>query len=81
MAPSPIKCTLQTFGTFSTPTFAGVGEPFNDGRQRARCDLAPNTYPAPHPLSPAVLLFWRSCPTLPVVWCWQARRARAAGSL
>lgn len=33
MAPEPLKCTLKTFGTFSTPTFAGVGEPFNDGRQ------------------------------------------------
>jgi len=34
MAPEPIKCTLKNFGTFSTPTFGGVGEPFNDGRQR-----------------------------------------------
>ena len=33
MAPEPVKCTLKTFGTFSTPTFGGVGEPFNDGRQ------------------------------------------------
>lgn len=30
MAPDPVKCTLNTFGTFSTPTFAGVGEPYND---------------------------------------------------
>ena len=29
-----IKCTLKTFGTFSTPTFAGVGEPFDDRMQR-----------------------------------------------
>ena len=36
MAANPIKCTLKTFGTFSTPTFAGVGEPFADGRQRKR---------------------------------------------
>lgn len=28
------KCTLQNFGTFSTPTFGGIGEPFFDGRQR-----------------------------------------------
>jgi len=34
MAPDPVKCTLKTFGTFSTPTFGGVGEPFTDGRQR-----------------------------------------------
>jgi len=33
-SPEPIKCTLKKFGTFSTPTFAGVGEPFNDGRQK-----------------------------------------------
>ena len=39
MAPPEIKCTLKNFGTFSTPTFGGVGEPFNDGRQRA-CALA-----------------------------------------
>jgi len=32
--PEPVKCTLKKFGTFSTPTFGGVGEPFNDGRQR-----------------------------------------------
>ncbi|KAL1524763.1 hypothetical protein AB1Y20_019646 [Prymnesium parvum] len=30
MTDSAMKCTLQTFGTFSTPTFAGVGEPYND---------------------------------------------------
>ena len=30
MAPDPVKCTLQTFGTFSTPTFGGVGEPYDD---------------------------------------------------
>ena len=30
---APLKCTLKTFGTFSTPTFAGVGEPFKDGRE------------------------------------------------
>lgn len=34
----PIKCTLKKFGTFSTPTFGGVGEPFKDGRQRARAE-------------------------------------------
>ena len=34
MAPEPIKCTLQTFGTFSTPTFGGVGEPYNDKANR-----------------------------------------------
>jgi len=33
MAPEPVKCTLKKFGTFSTPTFGGVGEPFHDGRQ------------------------------------------------
>jgi len=33
-SPAPIKCTLRTFGTFSMPTFGGVGEPFNDGRQK-----------------------------------------------
>jgi len=32
-SPVPIKCTLRTFGTFSQPTFGGVGEPFKDGRQ------------------------------------------------
>jgi len=30
----PIKCTLKSFGTFSQPSFGGVGEPYNDGRQR-----------------------------------------------
>jgi hypothetical protein len=30
---APMKCTLKTFGTFSTPTFGGVGEPYNDGRE------------------------------------------------
>mmetsp|Transcript_2792 Transcript_2792/g.7807 ORF Transcript_2792/g.7807 Transcript_2792/m.7807 type:complete len:334 (-) Transcript_2792:359-1360(-) len=32
--PDPIKCTLKSFGTFSTPSFGGVGEPFNDSRQQ-----------------------------------------------
>ena len=26
----PVKCTLSSFGTFSTPSFAGVGEPYDD---------------------------------------------------
>jgi len=30
MADRAMKCTMQTFGTFSTPTFGGVGEPFVD---------------------------------------------------
>lgn len=25
-----MQCTMQSFGTFSTPSFAGVGEPFID---------------------------------------------------
>jgi len=27
------RCTLQTFGTFSTPTFGGVGEPYDDTKK------------------------------------------------
>jgi len=27
------RCTLKKFGTFSTPSYHGVGEPFDDGRQ------------------------------------------------
>lgn len=34
MAPEPVKCTLKSFGTFSQPSFGGVGEPYQDGRQR-----------------------------------------------
>ena len=30
---SPMKNTLKTFGTFSTPSYGGVGEPFDDKRQ------------------------------------------------
>ena len=29
--------TMKKLGTFSTPTFAGVGEPFVDTMQGARC--------------------------------------------
>ena len=33
-AVDPVKCTLKTFGTFSTPSFGGVGEPYVDKHQR-----------------------------------------------
>ena len=31
-----VTYTMKNFGTFSTPTFAGVGEPFVDKNQGAR---------------------------------------------
>jgi hypothetical protein len=57
MAPDPLKCTLKTFGTFSTPTFGGVGEPFNDGQQRK-----PQTFSAPPSLALCPISPLRSSP-------------------
>ena len=34
------RCTLNTFGTFSTPTFAGVGEPYDDTKKSAPAPAA-----------------------------------------
>ena len=49
---SALKNTQNSFGTFSTPTFYGVGEPYVDGYSCAR--LGPPTAASPRLASPGM---------------------------
>lgn len=55
MPDNATTCTLNTFGTFSTPTFAGVGEPYDNKLGAARPPpLASSASQTNHSLSAAV---------------------------
>lgn len=49
------KLKIKTTGMFSTPSYFGVGEPYEDGYTSERPTAQPNIAPAPGKLTTALL--------------------------